>query len=141
GALKAGLDSPVARLVLGALRLREHRPAEAAAHFKSALRHELFGVGALYGLGLAEKEQGQTREAVFHLLGALKRLDQESVAPESQDALAEAYEGLAEGLQQSTPEELSPIAANIVEFLSGDGWPQRLAQAREQLDRSAVDGQ
>ncbi|MEP7359295.1 MAG: tetratricopeptide repeat protein, partial [Anaerolineales bacterium] len=132
-ALKAGLESPVVSFVLGALHLSEHRPAEAAPLFKAALLHEVFGVGALYGLGVAEKEQGQLREAVTHLLGVLKRLDQQLVTSDRQDSLSEAYEGLAEGLQQATPEELAPIASNIVEFLSGEGWPQRLAQAREQL--------
>jgi tetratricopeptide (TPR) repeat protein len=140
-ALKTGLESPVVSLVLGALHLSEKRPDEAAKQFKNALLHEVFGVGALFGLGLAEKEQGQVRESAFHLLGALKRLDQQLVPAERQDALAEAYEGLAEGLQQATPEELTPIASNIVDFLSGEGWSQRLVQARQQLDRSALDGQ
>ena len=40
------------------------RYAEAAQQFKTALLHELFGIGALYGLGVAEKEQGQVPDII-----------------------------------------------------------------------------
>jgi tetratricopeptide (TPR) repeat protein len=136
-----GLESPVVSFVLGALQLGQNRPAEAIRLFQGAAQHQQFGTGALFGLGQAELQQGQAQPAVGHLLEALKRLDQEAVAPEKQAALAEAYESLLDGLQQSTPAELTKVAAQVVQFLTGEDWRERLAQARHQLDRSALDGQ
>ena len=136
-----GLESPVVNFVLGALQLGQSRPAEAMHLFGAAVQHEQFGIGALFGLGQAELQQGQVQPAVGHLLEALKRLDQQAVPPEKQAALGEAYESLLESLQQSTPAELSKVAANVVQFLTGEDWQERLAQARHQLDRSALDGQ
>jgi tetratricopeptide (TPR) repeat protein len=136
-----GLESPVVNFVLGALQLAQNQPAEAIHLFAGAVAHEQFGTGALLGLGQAELQQGKAQEAVGHLLEAHKRLDQQAVPAEQQGSLAEAYESLLDGLQQSTPAELAKIAANVVQFLTGEDWQERLAQARRQLDRSALDGQ
>jgi len=140
-ALNHGLESASVNLVLGALQLGRDKPAEAIRRFNAALQHESYGVGALFGLGQSELKLGQTREAVRHLLEALKQLDQRSVPADKQDALAETYESLLDGLQNSAPEDLAPIATNVVEFLTGEDWHERLAQARRQLDGSALDGQ
>ena len=140
-ALNNGLESASANLVLGALLLGRDRPADAMRRFSAAMQHETFGLGALFGLGQAENKLGQTQNAVKHLLEALKHLDQHSVPPEKQDALAETYESLWDGLQHAPPEELAPIAGNIIQFLTGADWQERVAQARRQLDVSALDGQ
>jgi len=140
-ALNNGLESSAVSLVLGALQLERDRPADAQRRFAAATPHELFGVGALFGLGQAELKLGQTREAVRHLMEALKRLDLQSVPADKQDAMAESYESLWDGLQQAKPEELTTVAGNIVRFLSGDDWRDRVAQARRELDRGALDGQ
>jgi tetratricopeptide (TPR) repeat protein len=140
-ALNNGLESSAVSLVLGALQLGRDRPADAIRRFTAAMQHEEFGVGALFGLGQAETKLGQFRDAVNHLLEALKRIDQQSVPPDKQDALAETYESLWDGLQHATPEELTPIAGNVIQFLTGEDWRERVAQARRQLDSSALDGQ
>jgi tetratricopeptide (TPR) repeat protein len=140
-ALNNGLESSAVSLVLGALQLGRDHPADAQRRFTVAVPHELFGVGALFGLGQAEIKLGQTREAVRHLLEALKRLDLQSVPNDEQDSMAESYESLWDGLQQAKPEELNPIAGSIVQFLSGEDWRERVTQARRQLDRGAIDGQ
>src|SRR5262249_3943112 len=118
-ALSNGLESPAVSLVLGALQLGTDKPKEAARRFQAAVQHDVFGAGALFGLGLAETKLGQTRESVRDLLEALKRVDLQSVPAASQDALAETYESLWDGLQHAQPEELAAIAANIVQFLTG----------------------
>jgi tetratricopeptide (TPR) repeat protein len=140
-ALNAGLDSPVVSFVLGALLLKQKRTADAAKRFRTAINHEDVGLGALYGLAQAEQQDGKLREAVNHLLEALRRLDQQLLPPERHDAVAEAYEGLAESLQQTQTEELAPLAASLSNFLTGEGWHDRVEQARRQLDSSAVEGQ
>jgi len=140
-ALNNGLESPSVNLVLGALQLGRDKPAEAIRRFNAAVQHQVYGVGALFGLGQAENQLGQTRDAVKHLLEALKQLDQRSVPANQQDALAETYESLWDGLQNAPPAELAPIAANVIQFLTGQDWHERLAQARRQLDSSALDAQ
>lgn len=140
-ALGAGLESPVAGFALGALLLRQNRAADAAKRFRTAINHPEVGVGALYGLAVAEQQANQPREAVNHLLGVLRRLDQELSPVSRHDLLAEAYESLGEGLQSAPPAELTTLATSLTQFLSGPGWHDRLVQARRQLDASALDGQ
>jgi len=140
-AINAGLDSVVVGFALGALLLRQNRPADAAKRFRTAINHPDVGVGALFGLAQSEQAANQPREAVNHLLGVLRRLDQELSPPERHDLLAEAYESLGEGLAGSTPEDLTTLAASLTQFLSGPGWHDRLVQARRQLDAGAMDGQ
>ncbi|MCC6191271.1 MAG: tetratricopeptide repeat protein, partial [Anaerolineales bacterium] len=140
-ALSAGLNSPLLHLVLGALDLRQNRPAEAAQHLQLAGHHDVIATGALYGLAQAEQQVSQPREAVTHLLAALRRLDLELLPPDRADAVADAYESMSDGLAQLPPAELSPILSSLLQFLSGPGWRDRVAQARRQLDVAAIEGQ
>ncbi len=140
-ALNAGLDSPVVSFVLGSLYLDQQQPAEAVRHFQAALNHDEVGLGALYGLAQAEQQLGELQPAVAHLLDALRTLDQRLLPPERHDALAEAYESLAEQLKQSPAAEIAPLAASLNAFLTGAGWLSRVEQARRQLDAAALDGQ
>jgi tetratricopeptide (TPR) repeat protein len=140
-AANAGLDTPLVNFVLGTLHLGQNRSAEAVRRFTPALTNDVVGTGALYGLAKAEQQEGKVREAVTHLLTALRRLDQGLLPAEQQDAVAEAYESLLEGLAQTPPADLAPIVASLFQFLSGEGWHDRVVQARRQLDSSALDGQ
>jgi tetratricopeptide (TPR) repeat protein len=140
-AVNAGLDTPLVSFVLGALHLEQNRAAEAIRRFRPALSDEVVGTGALFGLAKAEQREGKVREAVSHLLTALRRLDQALLPAEQQDAVAEVYESLLEGLAQTPPEDLTPILTSLFQFLSGQGWHDRVVQARRQLDNSALDGQ
>src|SRR5262249_4931062 len=109
-ALNNGLESASANVVLGGLLLTRDRPADSPLRFNAAVQHEQLGAGALFGLGQAENTLGKLPDAVRHLLEALKRLDQRAAPPEKQDALAESYESLWDGLQHAEPDELAPIA-------------------------------
>ena len=140
-ALRAGLDSPLVCLVLGALYSQLGQRSRAIPWLQRATAHEAVGVGALYGLGQAQHEEHHAAEAMASLLEALKRLDQQQVSPGRADALAEAYENISDGLQNAAPESLEPVVTGILEFLSGDNWEERLSQARRQMDGAAGDGQ
>src|SRR5574337_60661 len=140
-ALNSGLDSPLVSFALGALYLQLNRPTEAIEYLKPATRREDVGLGAFFGLGEAYRQEGKTRDALAHLLEALKRLDLQLVKPQQQDRLAEAYEGTVEGLLQGSETEMAQLTQNLVDFLSGDGWEERAQQARQNLDASAEDGQ
>lgn len=140
-ALHAGLDSPLASFVLGALHLQSGRRAEAIKWFKPALSHPDVGLGALFGLGQAQHQQGLHREAFGNLLEALKRVDQQCIEPTRRDLLDEAYESLSEDLRGATPDSLAPIITGLIQFLTGAGWQDRAAQARRQLDGASLEGQ
>lgn len=139
--LRAGLESPVVNFVLGALYLEQKRYDAAARWFQSAIQHEEVGLGALFGLGQAEHLAGRSRQALPHLLAALRRLDLGLVAPQHADGLEDAYESLAEQLQSASDSDVSSVAGAVLQFLSGDGWEERVRQARRQLDSTALDGQ
>ena len=140
-ALHTGLDSPLAAFVLGALNLQLNRRTEAIKWFKPALTHPLVTLGAHFGQGQALHQQGLHREAFATLLETLKRVDQQSIEPGRRNSLDEAYESLAEDLRRAAPETLMPIITGIIQFLSGEGWEERVQQARRQLDAASSDGQ
>jgi tetratricopeptide (TPR) repeat protein len=140
-ALQTGLDSPLAAFMLGALNLQQGRRGDAVKWFKPALGHPAVGVGALFGLGQAQAQQGHHREAFDSLLEALKRIDQQCIEPARRNGLDEAYESLAEDLRRSAAETLAPIISCITQFLSGEGWEARVQQARRQLDAASSEGQ
>ncbi len=139
-ALKAGLDSPVVGFVLGALKLELNHRAEAITWLQQAPNQAEVGVGALYGLGQAEHLEGHDHEAFQHLLEALRRLDRQLVDPARRDSLDEAYESLAEDVRQTSAEELAPVVGSLLQFLTGEGWSERVRQARRELDSTAADG-
>jgi tetratricopeptide (TPR) repeat protein len=140
-ALSSGLDSVIVNFTLGALLLKQKRPADAVKRFRLAVNHPDVGVGALFGLALAQQELKQPKDAVNQLLAVLRRLDQTLSPTSRHDMLAEAYESLGEGLQGATAADLATLANSLTQFLSGAGWYDRLIQARRQLDASALDGQ
>jgi tetratricopeptide (TPR) repeat protein len=139
-ALDAGLESPVAELMIGALHFEARRPAEAVSWFERAANHEVVGAGALYGLGLAEHQEGRASQALTHLLELLRRLDRGLVREDQREALDEAYENLVSGMEVREAHSLAPLVTALLDLLSGDGWEERLRQARRQLDDGSQDG-
>lgn len=140
-AVHAGLDSPLAAFVLGALNLQQGRRNDALKWFKPALVHPDVGLGALFGTGQALHQLGKHHEALNSLLEALKRLDQQCIEPTRRNSLDDAYESLAEDMRSATPETLTPVITSLIEFLSGEGWRDRIVQARRQLDAASPDTQ
>lgn len=140
-ALNIGFESAVVNFLLGKLYLEGNRAADAAKRFSQAVNHEDVGVGAMFGLGQAYYKQNKIKEAFQNLFVVLKRYDQELVKPEQQDFLAEAYESVLEGLGQVAETDLKRVVGSLLDFLSGDGWEDRLRQARQQLDAATEEGQ
>ncbi len=142
-AISAGLESPLVSFALGALYLELNRPADAIEYLKPAVAREDVGMGALYGLGEAYRREGKHREALTHLLEALKRLDLQLVrsSPQKQDRLTEAYESMMDRYLRASDAEAAQLAKGLVQFLSGEGWEDRALQARRNLDGAVEDGQ
>ncbi len=143
GALNAGLDHPLVQFMLGALSFELDRPDGAIKYLPAAARRLDVGLGALVGLGLAYSKTGQPVEAFKHLMEAVKQYDLQLVkdTPHYEDRLAEAYESLEEALGHASDEQLAQMVPALTNFLSGEGWEERLRQARRDLDVSAEEGQ
>ena len=143
GALNAGLDHPLVQFMLGALSFELDRPDGAIKYLPAAARRLDVGMGALVGLGLAYSKTGQPVEAFKHLMEAVKQYDLQLVkdTPHYEDRLAEAYESLEEALGHASEEQLAQMVPSLTNFLSGEGWEERLRQARRDLDVSAEEGQ
>jgi tetratricopeptide (TPR) repeat protein len=139
--LENGLEHPLVYFMLGALSLELRRPEAAVKYLEPAAARDDIALGALYGLGEAHRQLGQTRKAFGYLLGALKRLDMQLVTADKHDALAEAYESLAESYGRASDTEIAKAVPALTRFLSGEGWEERARQARQQLDEGAEDGQ
>ena len=139
--IENGLEHPLVSFMVGALSLELRRPADAVKYLEPAAARDDVALGALYGLGEAHRQLGQTRKAFSYLLEALKRLDMQLVPAAKHDTLAEAYESLAESYGRASDTELAKAVPALTRFLSGEGWEERARQARQQLDTGAEDGQ
>ncbi|MGH2521733.1 MAG: tetratricopeptide repeat protein, partial [Anaerolineales bacterium] len=142
-ALEAGLDHPSLHFALGALYLDLNKPNDAVQHFKQATAYEKLSVGAYFGLGQSYSRTNKIREALGSLLEALKSLDMQLAQdqPNKQNALAETYESLSDAMLRASEAEMAKVVQGLLKFLSGEGWEERARQVRQQLDKSAEDGQ
>lgn len=140
-AMSAGLESPAAEFNLGALYHALGRIQDATRHYKQSLGHPDYAVGALFALGECYLALDRPAEAVEHLLGALRQIDLETVPAARAEELSQLYEGVTENLTKTDEAaEMRSLAENLVRFLSGPGWRERLNQARRQLDAAAENG-
>jgi tetratricopeptide (TPR) repeat protein len=142
-ALNAGMENPLVQFMLGALNLEIDQPDGAIKYFPAAAKRVDVGLGALVGLGVAYSKKGQPAEAFKHLMEAIKQFDLQLVkdSPNHQDRLAEAYESLEEALGRTPEDQLAQLVPALTNFLWGEGWEERIRQARQNLDASAEEGQ
>jgi tetratricopeptide (TPR) repeat protein len=139
-ASKEGVEHPAISFMLGALYLGLKKNDDAIKRLKIVMGHQELGVGACCGLGEAYARAGKTKEAFGSYFEALKRIDQQLVLPQKRSQLTEAYETLADGILRQPEEELGKLVKNLVQLISGEGWEERLQQARKNLDANAPDG-
>lgn len=141
GVLDTGFDHPLVNFVLGALLLKQNRPAEAIDHLQTASTHKAVSLGALYGIGEAHRRLNQVRPACIALMSALKQLDAQVSPPNQLDALAEKYESLAESLTRANEADLTRTMNDLARYLSGADWETRARQQRQQLTAAAEEGE
>lgn len=140
GVLDTGFEHPLASFMLGALLLKQNRPAEALEHLQTASTHKDVSLGALYGLGEANRRLNHVRPACLAFMNALKQLDMLVSPTEQHDALAESYESLAESLTRANEADLARTVNDLARYLSGVDWESRARQQRRQLQAAAEDG-
>jgi len=134
-AIEAGLDNPSAHFHLGALLIDQNRFEDAAPHLERALSEPEYALAARYALGEAFGRRQRYSESAGHYLEALRIADLTTVSADRADELDQLYEVLAENLsRQKDTLELQKMANSIFRFLSGEGWEDRLRQARAQFE-------
>jgi tetratricopeptide (TPR) repeat protein len=140
-AQKAGLEHGALNLLIGGAYVDNKKYRDAIKQFQAATDHSELAAGALYGLGLSYGRTDKIKDAVSSLLRCLQQVDQMTVPERQQDEMAALYEGFQESLNENpTKEELTRMAENLVNLLSGQGWMDQIRQAREQLNSQQTDG-
>jgi len=140
-AQKAGLEHGALNLLIGGAYVDSKKYRDAIKQFQAATDHPDLAAGALYGLGLSYGRTDKIKDAVSSLLRCLQQVDQLTVPERQQDEMAALYEGFQERLSENpTKEELTRMAENLVNLLSGPGWMDQIRQAREQLNSQQTDG-
>lgn len=140
-AQRAGLEHAALNLLIGGAYVDGKKYRDAIKQFQSATDNPELAAGALYGLGLSYGRTDKIKDAVSSLLRCLQQVDQTTVPENQVDALGALYEGFQESLgENTTKEELTRMAENLVGLLSGPGWMEQIRQAREQINSQQEGG-
>jgi tetratricopeptide (TPR) repeat protein len=73
-------------------------------------------------------------EALKHFVQVLKLLDLATVQREQTEQLAALYENLAEAYLEGDPAQAEQFTASLIEFLSSQGWREKVSEARQRLN-------
>ncbi|MBI3361626.1 MAG: tetratricopeptide repeat protein, partial [Chloroflexi bacterium] len=147
-AVEAGLNNPAAHLCLGLLYLdtgvqkgavEETKIKSAIKNLRAVVAHPEFKTGANFALGQALRLDGNSREAVGPLLEVLRDVDLTTVHPSKTEELSRLYEPIIEGQTRSDDAQTQTLAENLIGFLSGEGWEERVKAARRRLDAAGED--
>ncbi len=139
-ALRAGIEHAALHYTLAVVYLDLERYRDAVKQFQSAAGHPDYAAGAYYGMGLCQGRDGKMRDAVNSLFNCLRLVDTRTVSADRVDRLDKLYEDtLAKVGRDQTTEQLTQLGENIIAFLSGPQWYERVQQAREQLNAQHED--
>ncbi|NLE45478.1 MAG: tetratricopeptide repeat protein [Chloroflexi bacterium] len=133
--LATGFEHPGVHFNLGLLYQSRLQFAAAIAQLERVAWHREYSLGTYFALGECFRGQGALDEALRHFLEVLKMLDLSVVRREQADDLVRLYDGLADSyLVENEQERLLEFINLLVDFLSQDGWEDRVVQARRRLD-------
>lgn len=138
-AIEAGLDYPPAYFSLGLLYHRLNRKESAQRNLQRSVKHPEYALASRLLLADFEVERENLNEAAVHYLEALKSAECAVLPPDLAEAMRQNYEPLIEAnAQESNPELLEQLCANIVDVLMVPNWRKRLLAARAQLPTAAT---
>lgn len=141
-AMDVGLEHPAAYFDLGYLYAQTGRMESAIRQLQHSFKHADFALGSRLLLGDLLRKKGQSREASFEYLEALKLADIQVVAPEHANDLRQLYDLLIESYRQHTDPTLQVrLCDNIHAMLMRPDWRAQINRARKQLPGSAKGGQ
>ena len=134
-------ELPAARFNLGVLHESELHFDEAIEQFQHTVRDPEYALGSHYALGECYRARGRRDEALRHFVQVLKLLDLATVSRDQIDPLMAVYENLANGYIAGDPAQAEQFLNSLTEFLSSEGWQDKIAQAREHLNTLSGEGE
>ena len=141
-AVEAGFNDPAIHFDLGLLRSSGERVETALRHLQHAVKNEDYAMAARLLMGQIERKLGRLSAAVAEYMEALKTADALVVPPEQANELRQLYEPLIEAQTTQTDQAyLEQLCNNIHQLLVRPNWRAQVAQAREQLPKTAEDSQ
>lgn len=139
--LEAGLERPAVHFNLGLLYQKKQRFKDAIAQFNIAVTHPDYEVGSHFALGECCHSCGRLDEALEHFVEVVKTVDLATVERAQVNGLSDLYDHLTQDyLVKGDRDQLRKFVADFVEFLSDEGWEDRVRQARERLDALTDEG-
>jgi tetratricopeptide (TPR) repeat protein len=135
------VELPAARFNLGLFYEQELRFDQAIEQFQQCMQEPEYALGSHFALGECYRARGQADTALTHFIEALKRVDLATVKREQADDLIALYENLADTfVSQRDREQAVQFTNSLVEFLSCEGWEDKVAETRQRLDTLTDEG-
>jgi tetratricopeptide (TPR) repeat protein len=139
--IEAGAEQPAVHFNLGLLYQEKTRFDAAISQFGRAVSYPEYTLGSHFALGECYRAQGRIDEAVEHFVEVVKTIDLANVRPEQVADLTQLYESLADiYVAKDEREQALEFTNSLAEFLSQEGWEDRIIQARQRLDALAGEG-
>lgn len=139
--VEAGGERPAVRFNLGLLYQEKLRFEDAIDQFERVVSHPDYRLGSHFALGECYRARGRIDEALEHFVEVLRIVDLAVVQREHADDLIQLYEHLADGyLAKGDKDKALSFASSLVDFLSEQGWEDKVKQARRRLDTLAQEG-
>ncbi len=135
------VELPAAHFNLGLLYEQELAFDEAIEQFRQSTGDEAYVLGSHYALGECCRARGRADEALKHFVEALKIVDVATVKREQADDLAALYDNLAASyVAKGDRDQALQFTESVVEFLSCQGWEDKVRDARQRLDSLTDEG-
>lgn len=137
--VEEGFDHPAAHYVLGTLLAELGSPDLAKVHLMKSSAHEDLALGANLALGRMAHHAAELNEAARYLLQAMRLADTLSVDEEAASELNSLYDAISASQAEGDEDALTRIIENILDFLEGPQWLDRIQRARARLQSENED--
>jgi tetratricopeptide (TPR) repeat protein len=135
------VELPAAHFNLGLLYEQELAFEQAIEQFQRCVGHREYELGSHYALGECLRARGRSDEALKHFIEALKLVDVSTVGPDQAGDLIALYDNLTESYAtQGDRDRAVQFTDSVVEFLSCQGWEDKVCEARQRLDSLTDEG-
>lgn len=139
--IEAGVDRPAIHFSLGLLLHEKMRLDEAIRELSLTTRHPEYGLASHFVLGECYRVQDRIEEALEHFIEVLKIIDLQTVQQDQAHELIQLYDSLAESYKARKDRDKALTFLNsLVDFLSGQGWQDKVMEARRRLDNVTAEG-
>ncbi len=133
--LQGGMRHAAVHFNLGLLYQESLRFEEAVGQLQKVVDNSDYALGAHLALGECFRALGRLDEALTHFIRGLKWLDLSILPAERAKELGRTYNTLHNDFMAARDHDAMAVFVNaVVEFLSDEGWQEKLSQTRQQLN-------